>query len=467
MGATERRIKDMPELVFSLVPPLLAITLALTTRRIILSLLGGVLVGIVCFGVSHQQSLFPYIVDAPFGVLLNKDHLRIFAFSLLMGSLICLLKRSGGIHVFLEWVSGNRIIESPLRASLFAYVMGVILFVEGSLSILTVGTVSKPLFEKYKMSREKLAYICDASCSPVAVLLPLNGWGTYLILQLKAQEIDNPVAVLISSMPYFFYPIAASIICLFVIFLKWNIGSMKLFEDKVTSLNEETANFETSKDGNRQSVTLFWMPIVMLIFTTLLTMIVTGRGSIVAGDGALSVLVAVVASLLTASILGLKNAAMTLEETLTCWIDGAKDLFGIVMILFLAFLLNQICKDLGTGTHLGNLLKESLPLQFIPVLVFLLSAFMAFATGTSWGTFAIMLSVAIPMCVTLGLSLPLVMGAVVSGGVWGDHCSPISDTTVLSALAADCDVMDHVRSQLPYAIIGGGISALLFLLIPG
>ena len=451
---------------FSVFPPLFSIFLALCTRRIIPSLLAGILLGSGIYAYLEHVNFFEYSVSVFLLVLLNADHICIFLFSLLMGSFVCLIQRSGGVEGFLNFVLKRNIINTGRGAGFFAFATGTLLFLEGSLSILTVGTVARPLFRKYKIANEKLAYICDASCAPIAVLLPLNGWGAYLILQFSAQNIEEPVKLLLASLPFFIYPMIAIVLCLLSIGYQWDIGFMHQCQEEAERECDAYVEAKQSPgESENQKAGRFWMPVCVLIFVAFLSMWVTGQGNIVAGNGSLSVLAAVMTAIIFSYVLYLTEHVFTIKALFKATYDGMRDLSGIVLILLLAFLLNAVCKDLQTGQTLAGIINGEFPVFLLPMMIFILSAFMAFATGTSWGTFAIMLAMALPMAIELKLYLPLIVGAIVSGGVWGDHCSPVSDTTVLSALAGGSEVIRHVQSQLPYAFIGALLSAVIFLIL--
>lgn len=453
----------MNETLLALLPPFLSITLALVTKRIIPSLAAGITAGILIVAMRSGQALPLYGGQVIGETLLNPDHVRIFLFSLLMGSFVCLLRRSESIEAFLAWVIKRRLVKSARGAGFFAFFIGTCLFLEGSLSILSVGTVSKPLFRKFRICNEKLAYICDASCAPIAVLLPLNGWGAYLVLQFQSQNIADPIQLLLQSLPFFIYPWIAVVLCLAAIWFDWNPGFMKRCHDEAEWAGEVDAASVSAFSSGSRSVSFFWVPVAAMIVTAFATMWITGNGSLISGDGARSVLASVVAAILLCYLLYLPAGILTVRGAFKATMDGIRELGGIVFILFLAFLLNRVCRDLETGSRLAGLIHEQFPAVLLPGVIFVLSALMAFATGTSWGTFAVMISVVLPMAEVLQLPLPLIVGAIVSGGVWGDHCSPVSDTTVLSALASGSDVMRHVKSQMPYALIGGAASFAIYL----
>ena len=446
----------------SLLPPVAAIVLAFATRQVVLSLLFGLFAGTLVLSGFSPYGAFTGLWDTLIRTVSDTDNASLLLFSLLIGALVRLVQDSGGVSGFVRMLTEKNRIDSPLKAKLAAAFLGMTLFIEGSISILTVGTVMKPLFRKFRIAAEKLAYLADSTCAPVAVLLPLNGWGAYLVTQLKAQGVEDPVSVLLSGMPFFFYPVFALLLVFLTTLTGRDFGSMKNAEKAALSQKSDDDSLSSSASG--AGAWAFLLPMVVLVGGLFFFMKVTGNGSIREGDGACSVLNATAAAVCVTFILYRLSGVMKTADMMRSSMEGMQHLLEVVMILALALSINSVCRELKTGIYVAGWIGPDIPLFLLPALIFVLSAAIAFATGTSWGTFAIMLGIAIPLASQLGLEVPLVLGAVVSGGVWGDHASPVSDTTVLSSLASDCDHIRHVRTQLPYAMIAGGASILAFLI---
>jgi Na+/H+ antiporter NhaC len=341
---------------------------------------------------------------------------------------------------------------------------------------LVAGTVARPLCDKYGVSRQKLAYICDSTSAPVCSLIPLNGWGA-LLLGLLATQITagvlsgSAVEILFKSIVYNFYAWLALILVLVVIMRDWDLGSMRRFEESATSVS-----IPVPAEGLHVSRML--LPLVVLIGMVPVSLYFTGQASLLsegkalenqtfldaifAGSGSTSVFYAVLATLFVAFIQYVVLGSMSRQDYFRSAFAGAGELLPIVTILVLAFVIGNLVKELDAGNYLASLAQGWLSAGWIPVLIFLLSAGIAFATGTSWGTFSIMMPIGVSLAVATGADVYLVVGAVISGGVFGDHASPISDTTIISSLAAGCDVADHATSQLPYALLAGAGAAVLF-----
>ena len=361
---------------------------------------------------------------------------------------------------------------------LLAYLIGVVIFIESSITSLVAGTVCRPLFDKYGVSRQKLAYICDSTSAPVCSLIPLNGWGA-LLLGLLTAEITggnlsgSAVETLILSIPYNFYSWITLAFVLYVILRDWDIGPMRDYEEKAAVMN-----IPIPAEGLH--VWRMLLPLAVLISMMPISLYYTGKMSLLEdgkvleslswldiifeGSGSTAVFYAVIATLLTAFIQYVLIGNMSRKNYFHSLFAGAGELLPIVTILILAFLIGNLVKDLATGRYLASLAQGWLAPAWIPALIFLLSAVISFSTGTSWGTFSIMMPIGVSLAVTTGADVHLVIGAVISGGVFGDHSSPISDTTIISALAAGCDVIEHTDSQLPYALLAGGIATLCFVL---
>ncbi len=448
----------------SLLPPVVAIALAIRTRQVLLSLFFGIFSGALILAGGRPLAAFTGAFELLVGVLADPGNLRILLFSLLIGSVVMLLERSGGVDGFVSLVSHTRWVDSPRKAQFLTTLMGAVLFIEGSISILVTGTVARPLFEKFRLSREKLAYLADSTCAPLKVLIPLNGWGAFLLAQFHQAGIEKPAALLAASLPFFFYPLAAFVLTLLVILFCLDFGPMQKAE---AAAQRATPPFPEEEGKQRGQAVLFIVPIAVLVISLFAFMAWTGGGRLLEGDGSRSILYAIGVTLAAAWPLYRFRAGMKTAVFMQAVVDGMRHLLEVVAILALAFGINQVCRELGTGRYAAGLLSLHLPVFLVPCLLFVLSAAIAFATGTSWGTFAIMLGIAIPLAGEMGIALPLAVGAVVSGGVWGDHSSPVSDTTVLAALASDCPLLQHFRTQLPYALAAGGFSALLFLIAGG
>ncbi|HSR68025.1 MAG TPA: Na+/H+ antiporter NhaC family protein [Acidobacteriota bacterium] len=459
----------------SVLPPVLTIVLAIATKQVYLSLLLGIGLGWTIIDDWNPFAGVASSIDAIVSVFESASNTRAILFTLLMGSVIAFTQRSGGVKGFITWVESRGLVRNRKQAGLMAWVLGLVIFIESNICILVSGTVSRPLFDRYKVSREKLAYILDSTSAPKCMLLPLNGWGAYVIGLLAAQNIERPVQALISSIPFNFYAMAALLLVAVLVITGRDYGPMvaaekrtlegkKLNPDARPMISEEAGEIE-AKEGVPARAFNMVLPVVTLVLMVPISLYVDGGGDILAGSGSKAVLWAVVTALVVAAISYRLQGVLNLHESIDLTINGAKPLLPVAALLMLAFAIGATCTELGTGPYVAKLAQAALPAAIIPALIFLLSCFIAFSTGTSWGTFAIMMPIAIPMVTLIGLDQSLTIAAVLGGGVFGDHCSPISDTSIISSMAAATDHIDHVRTQAPYAATAAALAVTLFLLL--
>jgi Na+/H+ antiporter NhaC len=343
---------------------------------------------------------------------------------------------------------------------MLAYIVGVIIFIESSITSLVAGTVAKPLCDKNGVSREKLAYICDGTSAPICSLIPMNGWGA-LLLGLIVSAIDSNVisgdgvSLLIASIPYNFYAIFALLIVLSVIFFDFDIGPMK---DTVAQPYKVQKVNEVIKTNPLPML----LPLAVMILAVPVGLYLTGKGDIFKGSGSTSVYYAVIVTLIFMYIYYVSTRLLSHKKYFEGFYEGLGEMIPVTMILLFAIFIGKIIGDLGTAKYLANMLHGNISPVFIPVLIFLVASITAFSTGTSWGTFSIMMPIGLALGADMGLDIPLVIAAVISGGIFGDHASPISDTTIISSMAAGCDHVEHVRTQLPYALLGGILASIAF-----
>jgi tetracycline resistance efflux pump len=455
----------------SLLPPLLAIGLAIGTRQVYLSLAAGVWLGWTVVAGWNPFSGLALAVDGAVAVLGDPGNARVLLFTLFIGALISTLEASGGVAGFVDWIEERRWVDSPRRARLMAWVVGSIIFIESNITVLVAGSLSRPLFDRYRVSREKLAYLIDSTSAPVCVLIPLNAWGAYVLGILGTLEVEDPLGVFAASIFLNFYALFAWILAGAVAVTGASWGGMRGAELRVQQGEllrpgsvpaVDTELFGVDPDGGvRRRASTMILPIVAMIATMPVGLYITGQGDLRAGSGSTSVLWAVLAGLAMSWLLLLPSGA-TVDRLTRMGLRGAGGLVGLAAILLLALTLGDVTRELGTGTYVAGVTEGAFPPFVLLPLVFLVAASIAFSTGTSWGTFAIMLPIAVPTAAAIGLPLAPFVAASLSGGIFGDHASPISDTTIISSMAAAVDHIDHVRTQLPYALAAGAAATVGF-----
>ncbi|UCC41814.1 MAG: sodium:solute symporter [Candidatus Aminicenantes bacterium] len=459
----------------SILPPLLAIFLAIKTKHVYISLTLGIWLGWTILNSWNPLSGLIHTINALVAVFKDEDNTRVVLFSAMIGAIITFTQYSGGMKGFVNWVVGKGVVRTRKSAGLLAWFLGFIIFIESSICVLVSGAISRPIFDKLKISREKLSYILDSTSAPKCVLIPLNAWGAFVIGLLVTQGVENPIKVLVSSMPFNFYAIIALILVLIVVLTGKDIGPMKkaerrvLFENKLLRdgaeplVSTDIVMMEEKKSVPPKAINMI-LPVATMVITMPIILLITGKGNLMEGSGSLSVLWAVIAGLGIGAIAYRIQGIMKGKEITDIFMKGVGGLIPLASLMILAFAIGDTCDALGTGPFVAQAAKSTLNPGLIPAVVFMVSCFIAFSTGTSWGTFAIMIPIAVPMINIIGLHPGIIIAAVLGGGVFGDHCSPISDTTIIASMASAADHIDHVRTQLPYALIAAGISLLLFLL---
>ncbi|RKY52332.1 MAG: sodium:solute symporter [Candidatus Neomarinimicrobiota bacterium] len=458
----------------SILPPLVAIILAIKTRQVFISLSIGIWIG--CTVITHWNPIsgLAATLNSFVNVFHDADNTRIILFSAMVGSLIALTQRSGGVNGFVNFLFDRKWIKDRKSAQLLAWIIGIVIFIESSIKILIVGAICRPLFDKLKISREKLAYIADSTSAPICMLIPLNAWGAFVIGLLAAQGIEEPTTALLKSIPMNFYSIIAVLMVLFIALSKLDFGAMKKAENRVVKegkllrdgavpLMDETIVEMKPVEEKKHLARNMVVPVVIMSIAMPIALIITGKGDITHGSGSTAVFWSVTLAIAVAGVMYRFQKLMSIKEIMDMILKGAGGMISLALLMMLAFSLGNTCRELGTGIYVSKITSSFLNPGLVPALVFAVSAFVAFSTGTSFGTFALMIPLAIPFVNTLSVNLPLVVSAVLGGGVFGDHCSPISDTTMVASMASACDHIDHVNTQLPYALISAGLAFVLYI----
>lgn len=460
---------------YSVLPPLLAIVLAIWSKQVIPSLFAGIWIGHTLLTQFNPLAGLVAGLDGMINVFTDPGDARVLVFTLLIGPLIATIERSGGVRGFVHYLEARHWVHNGFRAQIMAWAIGLIIFVESSITLLVAGSVSRPLFDRYRVSREKLAYLIDSTSAPVCVMIPLNAWGAFIISLVASTGVENPLQVFIAAVPLNLYAITAILLAGVVVWKNINIGPMKKAEERTQRgemlwpdslpLIDVSAEQDVVDEQDIPSAWLMVLPILAMVLMMPVSLYITGDGDIIKGSGSVSVLWSVCFAIFVAWTMTLIKGDSSVGELMQVFMKGAGDLLPIAIILLLALTLGDVANALGTGVYVANLVSGNISPVFLAPLVFLVSAFIAFSVGSSWGTFAIMIPIAVPIAMTLGIPVPLMLGAAISGAIFGDHASPISDTTVLASMASASDHIDHVRTQLPYALIAASIATLGFLLI--
>lgn len=452
----------------SLLPPMLAIALSLRTRQVHLSLMAGVWVGTTILAgwspLAGASGALEQVVD----VVVDRGNARTLLFTLVVGSLIVLLKQSGGVTGFADWMVRRGWVRGRVSAQLISAMLGIAIFIESNITCLITGTVSRPLYDRVGLSRAKLAYICDSTSAPICMLIPLNAWGALLLGLLAAEGVDDPLATLIAALPLNFYALLAIGTVFAVALSGRDFGPMARAEELARAGHGSRAAAvdleDDSPERGRHAYNLI-VPVVVTVAVVPWVLYLTGDGDWTRGSGSTAVLWGVSAGVLVAMVMYRAQGLFDSVQLANLAVKGMQELVPVAGILALALAIGGVCRDLGTGPFVANTVAPWIGAATVAPLVFLAGCVIAFSTGSSWGTFAILTPIAVPLAMQLGASVPLTVGAVMGGGIFGDHCSPISDTTVVSSMSAGCDHIEHVSTQLPYALAGGIAATILYAIV--
>jgi len=456
----------------SVLPPLLAIVLAIATRQVYLSLAAGVWIGWTIIEDWNPLAGAARAIEETVVVLGDPGNAKVILFTLAIGSLIATVESSGGVRGFVQRLEERSLVDSPRRARLLPFLTGVVIFIESNITVLVAGAIGRPLFDRFRVSREKLAYLIDSTSAPICILIPFNAWGAYVLGLLGQLGVEQPFAVLITSLPLNFYALLAVLLAGATAAFDWNIGPMRraeartqegklLWDDAVPLVDPDVIAppAETPLPPRARNMLL---PIAALVLTMPIGLLITGDGDIRAGSGSTSVLWAVLTALALAWAMLLVQRGYSVDGLTRIALKGAGGLMSLAFVLLLALALAAVANALGAGPWVADVSTRLIPARALLPLTFLIAAFIAFSTGTSWGTFAIMLAIAVPAAQSLSLPIAPFVAASLSGGIFGDHASPISDTTIIASMAAATDHIDHVRTQLPYALVAAAGATVLF-----
>lgn len=461
---------------WALVPPVVAIALALITKEVYSSLFLGILVGGLFYsGFSFEGTIVHIFQDGVVSVLSDSYNVGILIFLVILGAIVCLMNKAGGSAAFGRWASEH--IKTRTGAQLATVALGVLIFIDDYFNCLTVGSVMRPVTDKHNISRAKLAYLIDATAAPVCIIAPISSWAAAVT---GFVEGEDGLALFISAIPYNFYALLTIVMMVTIAILNIDFGSMKVHEDNAKNGDLFTTPDRPYGDGNDEvavgngGVKDLVIPILSLIVCCVIGMIWTGGffagenfvtafsnsdASVGLAVGSAFALVITIALYVSRKVLGFK-------ECMDCIPEGFKAMVPAIMILTFAWTLKAMTDSLGAAEFVAALIKGSASgiVNLLPAIIFLVGCFLAFATGTSWGTFGILIPIVVdafqatnPTLMTIAIS------ACMAGAVCGDHCSPISDTTIMASAGAQCNHVNHVSTQLPYAVSVAAISFITYI----
>jgi len=472
----------------SLLPPILAIGLAMITKEVLSSLVIGIGVGALTLTGGNIIEAFKKAMELLITTAGDPSwNFRVLLFTVLLGAIIGMVSRANGPQAFGRWAEKH--IKNRSISLLITWCLGVLIFMDDYFNCMTVGTALRPVTDRFKVSRAKLSFIIDSTAAPVCTLVPVSTWVAYVasLMVPLFQQYNlnlNPYTVYVQMITYDFYPWLIVLMVLITSFTNLEYGPMAASERRALSgkglwdanitknpPGDEFANLEKSEKGSAIDMV---GPLLGLIIIMLLAMAYSGGffdgtagffTAVMNSDSATSLVWGATITVILSAIFYSVRGIVRLKDSMEAVIQGAKSMMVALFILSLAWTIGKTCQELGTGVYVSSIMSGTFPAWAVPATVFVLTAFIAFSTGTSWGTWAIMIPIVIPLVVAMKIDILPCIAAVLSGGVFGDHCSPISDTTIMSSTGGACPHIEHVNTQLPYALTAAVTSAVGFLIL--
>ena len=459
---------------WSLVPAIIAIALALITKEVYSSLFIGIVIGGVFYsGLSFSGFLTHVFNDGLVKQLSDSWNVGILIFLVVLGTMVALMNKAGGSAAFGNWARKH--IKSKIGAQIATICLGLLIFIDDYFNCLTVGSVMRPVTDKYKVSRTKLAYLIDATAAPVCIIAPISSWAA--AVSGFVSEGENGIALFCKAIPFNYYALFTIIMMFALVFMNFEYGEMSKYEKALELMNEKD-EAEDSAEKPKGTVFDLVFPIASLIILCTLGMIYSGGffsegdtylnfiESFASSDASIGLVLGSFGALILTVITYLIRRVLSFKSSMLCIPDGFKAMVPAILILSLAWTLKAMTDSLGAADYVAGIVEGSAgALQmFLPAIIFIIACFLAFATGTSWGTFGIL----IPICIAvfpLGNPLRIIsISACMAGAVCGDHISPISDTTIMASAGAQCDHVKHVATQLPYAMTISAVSFVTYII---
>ena len=465
---------------WALIPAIVAIVLALCTKEVYSSLFIGIIIGGIFFAIDSASGFSGFLnhvfSDCLVGSLSDSYNVGILVFLVILGILVALINKAGGSTAFGNWAKKH--IKSKVGAQVCTIILGILIFIDDYFNCLTVGSVMKPVTDKYGVSKEKLAYLIDSTAAPICIIAPISSWAAAVAAFVSGSE--NGIQLFCKAIPFNFYAIFTIIMMFSMVFMRFEFGSMSKYEKALSIMEEKTENNDNSQINKGRVIDLI-LPIIVLVVLCVVGMIYSGgfftkmvevEENLVPNESYLNLITAFSNSdasvglvlgsfgtLIITIIFYLIRKVLKFSDILSCVPEGFKAMVPAILILSLAWTLKSMTDSLGAKNYVAGLVEGSAAglKMFLPAIIFIIACFLAFATGTSWGTFGIL----IPICIAAfpeGTIRIICISACMAGAVCGDHCSPISDTTIMASAGAQCNHVNHVSTQLPYSISVASIS---------
>ena len=474
---TEEYVPAVYATFWALVPPVVAIGLALITKEVYSSLFIGVLMGGILYsGFSFEGTITHIFEDGMINVLSDSYNVGILIFLVILGTMVCLMNRAGGSAAFGQFAADH--IKGRVGAELATILLGCLIFIDDYFNCLTVGSVMRPVTDKFKVSRAKLAYLIDATAAPICIIAPISSWAAAVT---GFVEGEDGFSIFVRAIPYNFYAILTIVMMIGMVLLRTEFGSMKFHEKNALKGDLYTTPgrpYDTEKQPEvsvRGTVLDLLIPIISLIICCMVGMLYTGGffsgedfvTAFSQSDASLGLTMGSFFGLLITIGLYQVRRVLKFSECMACIPEGFKSMVPAIMILSFAWTLKAMTDSLGADVYVATVVASRTRslLNFLPAIIFVVGCFLAFATGTSWGTFGILIPIVVAVFENSNPDLMIIsISACMAGAVCGDHCSPISDTTIMAPAGAQCEHVNHVTTQLPYAVTAAAVSFVSYII---
>lgn len=479
--AAEEEMEYVPGLhatFWALVPPIVAIGLALITKEVYSSLFVGILMGGLLYsGFQFELTITHIFVDGIIGVLSDSYNVGILVFLVILGAMVSLMNKAGGSAAFGQFAASK--IKNRVGAQLATILLGILIFIDDYFNCLTVGSVMRPVTDKFKVSRSKLSYLIDATAAPVCIIAPISSWAAAVT---GFVEGEDGFSIFIRAIPYNFYAILTIVMMVGMVLMRTEFGKMKEHEknaalkgDLFTTPGRPYENTKAEKISTKGGVIDLLIPIIALIICCVIGMIYTGgffegESFVTAfsnSDASLGLTLGSFFGLIITILLYQIRQVLSFKECMNCIPDGFRAMVPAILILTFAWTLKAMTDSLGADLYVAGLVESSAGalLNFLPAIIFVVGCLLAFATGTSWGTFGILIPIVVAVFQNSNPQLMIIsISACMAGAVCGDHCSPISDTTIMASAGAQCEHVNHVSTQLPYAVVAAAVSFVTYIM---
>lgn len=477
IAAATTTADSVQQTFWALVPPLIAIILALVTKEVYSSLLLGIIAGALLYsGFGFEGTVLHVFNDGILAVLTDAYNVGILIFLVMLGMMVSLMNKAGGSAAFGQWASEH--IKTRAGAQCATIVLGILIFIDDYFNCLTVGSVMRPVTDKHHVSRAKLAYLIDATAAPVCIIAPISSWAAAVS---GFVEGENGIALFVQTIPFNFYALLTIVMMFGLVFMKADYGPMAVHEknalkgDLYTTPDRPYANASDEKISSRGTVFDLVIPVITLVIFCVIGMIYSGGffsgtnfiDAFAGSDASVGLALGSFFALVVTILLYLVRRVLSFKDCMDSLPDGFKAMVPAILILIFAWSLKAMTDSLGAKEFVAELVKHSAGsfMNFLPAIIFLIGVFLSFATGTSWGTFGILIPIVVHIFSGVDNHMMIIaMSACMAGAVCGDHCSPISDTTIMSSAGAQCNHLNHVSTQLPYAMTCAAVSFVTYII---